>query len=121
MAATMTSVELGSQEPEQQRSESSTQESFGPNAEDAIVRAKQKWNDPPINKWRLLASFVSFAVVGASDGVYGVSFFSSNSLSFYMCARIMVIYDNELIHFIGIGSIRMRLHLKCHLSLFRKF
>ncbi|GFF37078.1 hypothetical protein IFM51744_03340 [Aspergillus udagawae] len=47
-------------------------ETFGPTADDAIVQAKQKWNDPPINKWRLLATFASFALVGASDGVYGV-------------------------------------------------
>ncbi|KAG2002088.1 hypothetical protein GB937_009753 [Aspergillus fischeri] len=64
-----TTVELASQG--QQESQSSVH-TFGPIADDAIVQAKQKWNDPPINKWRLLATFASFAVVGASDGVYGL-------------------------------------------------
>jgi hypothetical protein len=65
-----TTVELASHG--QQESQSSVH-TFGPIADDAIIQAKQKWNDPPINKWRLLATFASFAVVGASDGVYGVS------------------------------------------------
>lgn len=69
-------VELVSQG--QQESQSSVQ-AFGPSAEVAIAPAKQKWNDPPINRWRLLATFVSFAVVGASDGVYGVSLSYKNS------------------------------------------
>ncbi|GIK04386.1 hypothetical protein Aspvir_008469 [Aspergillus viridinutans] len=63
-----TTVELALQE--QQESQSPVHP-FGPSADDAIVQEKQKWNDPPINKWRLLATFASFAVVGASDGVYG--------------------------------------------------
>ncbi|KAL4772356.1 MFS general substrate transporter [Aspergillus nidulans var. acristatus] len=63
-----TAVELASQG--QQESQSSVQ-TFEPIAEDAVIQAKQKWNDPAINKWRLLATFASFAVVGASDGVYG--------------------------------------------------
>lgn len=45
--------------------------SFGPAPEVPIARAKQKWNEPSINRWRILMTFVSFAVVGASDGVYG--------------------------------------------------
>jgi len=36
------------------------------------VLVQQKWNDPPINKWRMLATFITFSLVGASDGVYGV-------------------------------------------------
>ncbi|KAL4984489.1 MFS general substrate transporter [Aspergillus falconensis] len=68
MSSTTTTMELASQG--QQESQSSVQ-TFGPIAEDVIIQAKQKWNDPPINKWRLLATFASFAVVGASDGVYG--------------------------------------------------
>ncbi|KAL3436140.1 MFS general substrate transporter [Aspergillus tetrazonus] len=63
-----TAVELASQG--QQEPQSSVQ-TFEPITEDAVIQAKQKWNDPPINKWRLLATFASFAVVGASDGVYG--------------------------------------------------
>jgi hypothetical protein len=65
-----TTVELAP--PGQQESQRSVH-TFGPTGDDAIVQAKQKWNDPPINKWRVLATFASFAVVGASDGVYGVS------------------------------------------------
>ena len=38
-----------------------------------VVRSKQKWTDLSIDKWRLLATFVKFAVVGVSDGVYEVS------------------------------------------------
>ncbi|KAH2981446.1 hypothetical protein KXW58_001933 [Aspergillus fumigatus] len=63
-----TTVELAP--PGQQESQRSVH-TFGPTGDDAIVQAKQKWNDPPINKWRVLATFASFAVVGASDGVYG--------------------------------------------------
>lgn len=70
-----TAVELASQG--QQEPQSSVQ-TFEPITEDAVIQAKQKWNDPPINKWRLLATFASFAVVGASDGVYGVSFSRSD-------------------------------------------
>ncbi|EAL84863.1 major facilitator superfamily domain-containing protein [Aspergillus fumigatus] len=64
-----TTVELAP--PGQQESQRSVH-TFGPTGDDAIVQAKQKWNDPPINKWRVLATFASFAVVGASDGVYGL-------------------------------------------------
>ncbi|KAF5864203.1 hypothetical protein ETB97_008409 [Aspergillus alliaceus] len=63
-----TTIELFSQEQQESQVLSN---SFGPGTEAAIIRAKQRWNDPSINKWRLLATFVSFAVVGASDGVYG--------------------------------------------------
>ncbi|KAL2008228.1 hypothetical protein VTN00DRAFT_8210 [Thermoascus crustaceus] len=45
---------------------SAPEQPFGP-----VARAKQKWNQPSINKWRILVTFVSFAIVGASDGVYG--------------------------------------------------
>ncbi|KAE8414163.1 hypothetical protein BDV36DRAFT_14136 [Aspergillus pseudocaelatus] len=45
--------------------------SFGPITDGTVVRAKQNRNDPFIDKWRLLAIFISFAVVGASDGAYG--------------------------------------------------
>ncbi|KAL4977955.1 major facilitator superfamily domain-containing protein [Aspergillus desertorum] len=37
-----------------------------------VARAKQKWNEPSINKWRIAAAFASFAVVAASDGAYGI-------------------------------------------------
>ncbi|THC89591.1 hypothetical protein EYZ11_010955 [Aspergillus tanneri] len=66
----MSTVELASQE--QHQSQSSIEQSFGPRTDGAIIRAKQKWNDTSVNKWRLLATFISFAVVGASDGVYGL-------------------------------------------------
>lgn len=45
---------------------------FNPSESSNVVVAKQKWNEPGINKYRLAATFASFAVVGASDGVYGV-------------------------------------------------
>ncbi|KAL2844974.1 major facilitator superfamily domain-containing protein [Aspergillus pseudoustus] len=47
-------------------------EAYAPNPEAPVARVKQKWNDPSINKWRIAAAFASFAVVGASDGVYGI-------------------------------------------------
>ncbi len=48
-------------------------EQYGPSPDAPVARVKQKWNEPSINKWRVAAAFASFAVVGASDGVYGVS------------------------------------------------
>jgi hypothetical protein len=38
----------------------------------APEHAVQKWNDPIINTWRVLATFFSFIVVGANDAYYGV-------------------------------------------------
>ena len=52
---------------------SSAEQSFAPAPGVQVTRIQQRWNDPGINKYRLAATFVSFAVVGASDGVYGVS------------------------------------------------
>ncbi|OJJ34644.1 hypothetical protein ASPWEDRAFT_132289 [Aspergillus wentii DTO 134E9] len=37
----------------------------------SLQSSLDRWNDPPINVWRILASFFSFIVVGASDGTYG--------------------------------------------------
>ena len=37
------------------------------------VDALPKWNSPPINMWRVFATFWSFFVVGMNDGSYGVS------------------------------------------------
>ncbi|KAK2746720.1 hypothetical protein FQN55_005447 [Onygenales sp. PD_40] len=47
-------------------------ESFAPGATAPIARVKQKWNEPAINKWKILVTFISFAIVGGSDGVYGI-------------------------------------------------
>lgn len=33
---------------------------------------QEKWNEPRINAWRVLATYYSFVVVGANDGAYGV-------------------------------------------------
>ncbi|PYH34707.1 MFS transporter [Aspergillus neoniger CBS 115656] len=63
-----TTIELVSQGQEESQN---PVQLFGPSTEEAIVQQKQKWNDPPINRWRLLATFISFTVVGANDGVYG--------------------------------------------------
>lgn len=52
---------------------SSAEQPFAPAPDGQVARVQQKWNEPAINKYRLAATFVSFAVVGASDGVYGVS------------------------------------------------
>ncbi|KAL3460596.1 major facilitator superfamily domain-containing protein [Aspergillus heterothallicus] len=46
-------------------------QAYAPNPEAPVARVKQKWNEPSINKWRISAAFASFALVGASDGVYG--------------------------------------------------
>lgn len=45
--------------------------------------AQEKWNDPPINVWRVLAAYYSFVVVGANDGAYGVS--GSQSMAIELC------------------------------------
>jgi len=37
-----------------------------------LERQPEKWNEPRINFWRVLATFYSFIVVGANDGAYGV-------------------------------------------------
>jgi hypothetical protein len=49
-------------------------QAYAPNPDANVTRVKQKWNEPSINKWRIAAAFASFAITGASDGVYGVSF-----------------------------------------------
>ncbi|PYH58622.1 MFS transporter [Aspergillus niger CBS 101883] len=64
-----TTIELA---PQGLQESQSPVQPFGPSTEEAIVQQKQKWNDPPINRWRLLATFISFTVVGANDGVYGL-------------------------------------------------
>ncbi|KAF8421639.1 MFS transporter [Tirmania nivea] len=33
--------------------------------------ARQTWNNPPINKWRILAAFYSFIIMGMNDSAYG--------------------------------------------------
>lgn len=35
------------------------------------TRLQQRWNDPPINKWRLTTLFFAFINFGANDGAYG--------------------------------------------------
>jgi hypothetical protein len=71
MSATVT-LELPSLEERRSLPEEPEQ-AYGANTDAPVARAKQKWNEPSINKWRIAAAFASFAVVGASDGVYGVS------------------------------------------------
>lgn len=71
MSATVT-IELPSR-GEQRTWPEEPEQAYGPSSEASVTRVKQKWNEPSINKWRLAATFASFAVVGASDGVYGVS------------------------------------------------
>jgi hypothetical protein len=43
------------------------------NPPDTAVEAKQKWNSPRINMWRVFSAFFSFLIVGMNDGSYGVS------------------------------------------------
>lgn len=54
--------------------QSFAEQPFGPGPDANIARVQQRWNQPGINKYRLAATFISFALVGASDGVYGVSY-----------------------------------------------
>ncbi|KAL4772711.1 major facilitator superfamily domain-containing protein [Aspergillus nidulans var. acristatus] len=70
MSATVT-LELPSLEERRSLPEEPEQ-AYGANTDAPVARAKQKWNEPSINKWRIAAAFASFAVVGASDGVYGI-------------------------------------------------
>ncbi|KAL4758641.1 major facilitator superfamily domain-containing protein [Aspergillus foveolatus] len=69
MSATVT-LELPSLEERRSLPEEPEQ-AYAANTDIPVARAKQKWNEPSINKWRIAAAFASFAVVGASDGVYG--------------------------------------------------
>lgn len=73
MSSTMT-IELPRREQQEPHTlPSAPEQPFGP-----TTQAKQKWNQPSINKWQILATFVSFAMVGASDGVHSVSFDGHN-------------------------------------------
>jgi hypothetical protein len=40
---------------------------------ETAIEAKQKWNSPRINMWRVLSCYFSFLIVGMNDGSYGVS------------------------------------------------
>ncbi|KAL4927554.1 MFS transporter [Aspergillus undulatus] len=72
MSATVT-IELPSREGTGLRTSSNEPENgYGPNQNVPVARVKQKWNESSINKWRIAATFSSFAIVGASDGVYGI-------------------------------------------------
>ncbi|CBF78065.1 hypothetical protein AN8768.2 [Aspergillus nidulans FGSC A4] len=70
MSATV-NLELASLE-ERRRLSGEPEQACAANADIPVARAKQKWNDPSINKWRIAAAFASFTVAGASDGVYGI-------------------------------------------------
>lgn len=37
-----------------------------------VATVKQRWNDPPINKYKVAVTFLSFFIVGANDAAYGV-------------------------------------------------
>jgi hypothetical protein len=48
-------------------------DAYGPNPTDPnIVRELERWNHPRINIYRTLCTYLSFAVLGANDGAYGV-------------------------------------------------
>ncbi|CRG83442.1 Protein TsgA homolog [Talaromyces islandicus] len=36
-----------------------------------VATVKQRWNDPPINKYKVAVTFLSFFIVGANDAAYG--------------------------------------------------
>ncbi|KAF8456936.1 major facilitator superfamily domain-containing protein [Terfezia claveryi] len=42
-----------------------------PPAGAVAVPARQTWNNPSINKWRILAAFYSFTILGMNDSAYG--------------------------------------------------
>jgi hypothetical protein len=42
-----------------------------------VATVKQRWNDPPINKYKVAVTFLSFFIVGANDAAYGVWYPSS--------------------------------------------
>lgn len=44
------------------------------NAQSSVTGTKERWNHPPRNMWKVFAAFISFSVVGANDGSYGVKF-----------------------------------------------
>lgn len=41
---------------------------------DSLEPRLPKWNDPPINKWRLAATFYCFVILGINDAAYGVRY-----------------------------------------------
>ncbi|RPB19566.1 MFS general substrate transporter [Terfezia boudieri ATCC MYA-4762] len=43
-----------------------------PPAGAVVVPARQTWNNPSINKWRVLAAFYSFIILGMNDSAYGL-------------------------------------------------
>ncbi|KAA8645094.1 MFS transporter [Aspergillus tanneri] len=56
--------------------------------------ALEKWNEPVINAWRVLAAFFSFIVVGANDGTYG-------ALVPYLCDHYEVDYATVSVVFLS--------------------
>lgn len=49
-----------------------TSDSLTPDSS-GVAQVVPHWNSPPINKYRTLATFWSFLIVGMNDGSYGVS------------------------------------------------
>lgn len=37
-----------------------------------VATVKQRWNGPPVNKYKVAITFLSFFIVGANDAAYGV-------------------------------------------------
>ncbi|KAF2183790.1 MFS general substrate transporter [Zopfia rhizophila CBS 207.26] len=76
MSTTSMTIELSPREQQELHTlPNAPEQPFSPGEAAPIARAKQKWNDPSINKWRILVTFTSFAIMGASDGVYGLIIF----------------------------------------------
>jgi len=52
----------------------------------------ERWNEPRINAWRVLATYYSFIVVGANDGSYGVCINPSWSVSLANSSQALIPY-----------------------------
>ncbi len=72
-----------------------------------VVQVKQRWNQPRVNIWRLIAVFLTFFNLGANDASYGVGFAvsSSSSSSSSSCSLLILVIAYFLITFLELISL----------------
>ncbi|KAL4794386.1 hypothetical protein BDV19DRAFT_379508 [Aspergillus venezuelensis] len=71
----------------------------------------QRWNGPSTNKWRMPATFASFAscaVVGASDGVYGMSALVPYLVNPAVSLIFMTPFEGYTLACTGVNKIHMK-------------
>lgn len=57
--------------PQDEENRSTTSNSDNADPPASATAALQTWNNPPVNKWRILAAFFSFIVLGMNDAAPG--------------------------------------------------